>query len=66
MASIRKLITCAKDEDNTDDLEELGRFDKNYLPILFNIYTTKPVGTDEDGQRLAALDTIKVLLYTRI
>lgn len=62
MASIRKLITSAKDNDNKQDLSEIGRFDKNYLPILFNVYTTKPIGSDEDGQRLAALDTIKVLL----
>lgn len=60
MASLRKLISCAKDSENKDDLEELSRFDKNYLPILFNVYTTKPMGTDEEGQRLAALDTIKV------
>lgn len=60
MASIRKLITSAKENNNAEDLKELGRFDKNYLPILFNVYTTKPIGTDEDGQRLAALDTIKV------
>lgn len=60
MASLRKLISSAKDSDNKGDLEELSRFDKNYLPILFNVYTTKPMGTDEEGQRLAALDTIKV------
>lgn len=63
MASLRKLINNAKEENNIEDLEEMGRFDKNYLPILFNVYTTKSVGTDEDGQRLAALDTIKVIMY---
>ncbi|XP_074031653.1 RRP12-like protein [Leptinotarsa decemlineata] len=62
MASLRKLIASAKDSDNSEDLEELRRFDKNYLPILFNVYTTKPIGTDEEGQRLAALDTIKLYL----
>lgn len=40
----------------------LGRYAKNFLPIFFNIYTTKPTGTDEEGQRLAALDTLKVYL----
>lgn len=60
MASLRRLITHAKESENTNDLQELTRFDKNYLPILFNVYTTKPIGTDEEGQRLAALDTIKV------
>ncbi|KAJ8929349.1 hypothetical protein NQ314_017977 [Rhamnusium bicolor] len=62
MASLRKLISSAKESHNVDDLEELTRFDKNYLPILFNVYTTKPIGTDEEGQRLAALDTIKLYL----
>ncbi|KAJ8983810.1 hypothetical protein NQ317_008936 [Molorchus minor] len=62
MASLRKLVACAKESENEDDLKELTRFDKNYLPILFNVYTTKPIGTDEEGQRLAALDTIKLYL----
>lgn len=60
MAALRKLISSAKESENTEDIQELSRFDKNYLPILFNVYTTKPIGTDEEGQRLAALDTIKV------
>lgn len=62
MASIRKLISSAKENGNAEDLQEIIRFDKNYLPILFNVYTTRPIGTDEEGQRLAALDTIKVYL----
>ncbi|KAK9890844.1 hypothetical protein WA026_012190 [Henosepilachna vigintioctopunctata] len=62
MASLRKLITFAKSNENKDDLNELARFDKNYLPILFNIYTSKSIGTDEEGQRLAALETIKLYL----
>lgn len=65
MAALRKLIVSAKESENPEDLQEMSRFDKNYLPILFNLYTTKPIGTDEEGQRLAALDTTKVsLLYS--
>lgn len=60
MASLRRLITAAKQNGDEEDLVEMSRFDKNYLPILFNVYTTRPIGTDEEGQRLAALDTIKV------
>lgn len=60
MASLRRLITKAGERDNGEDLAELSRFAKNYLPILFNVYTTKPSGTDGEGQRLAAFDTIKV------
>lgn len=62
MASLRKLIASAKESGNEEDLNELARFDKNYLPILFNVYTTKPIGSDEEGQRLASLNTIKVYL----
>ncbi|ERL87854.1 hypothetical protein D910_05242 [Dendroctonus ponderosae] len=62
MAGLRKLILSAKKSENSADLAELGRFDKNYLPILFNIYTIKPIGSDEEGQRLAALETIKLYL----
>lgn len=62
MASLRKLIQSAKDSNNEEDLSEIARFDKNYLPILFNVYTTKPIGTDEEGQRLASLETIKLYL----
>lgn len=60
MASLRRLIAAAKESEDKEDLQEIAKFDKNYLPILFNVYTTRPIGTDEEGQRLAALDTIKV------
>ncbi|XP_060526984.1 RRP12-like protein [Cylas formicarius] len=62
MASLRKLIAGAKEAGDDGDLKELARFDKNYLPILFNVYTTKPIGSEEEGQRLAALETIKTYL----
>ncbi|XP_043269034.1 RRP12-like protein [Venturia canescens] len=62
MAALRKLITRSTEAGKTTDTEELARFAKNYLPLLFNLYTTKPNGSDEEGQRLAAFDTIKVYL----
>lgn len=66
MAALRKLIAKATrnldGRENTDDRAELARFAKNYLPILFNLYTTKPNGTDEEGVRLAAFDTIKTYM----
>ncbi|XP_046410406.1 RRP12-like protein [Neodiprion fabricii] len=62
MASIRKLITRATDDGNRGDIEELAKFAKNFLPLLFNLYTSKPNGSDEEGQRLAALETIKIYL----
>lgn len=62
MTGLRRLITKATLTENTADIAELARFAKNYLPILFNLYTMKPYGTHEEGQRLAALDTIKVYM----
>ncbi|CAL7937924.1 unnamed protein product [Xylocopa violacea] len=62
MSALRKLITKAVESDRKEDIFEISRFAKNYLPILLNLYSTKPNGTDEEGQRLAAFDTIKVYL----
>ncbi|XP_039293238.1 RRP12-like protein [Nilaparvata lugens] len=62
MAALRKLIVSVKDTNNVADAKEIAKYAKNYLPILFNIYTTPPVGSEEAGIRLAALETIKVYL----
>lgn len=60
MATLRKLIVYARDNKREQDVTELARFGKNYLPILFNLYTTPAKGSDEEGIRLATLETIKV------
>nr|XP_003701407.1 PREDICTED: RRP12-like protein [Megachile rotundata] len=62
MSALRKLITKAVEDDKKEDIAELARFAKNYLPLFLNLYTTKPNGSDEEGQRRAAFDTIKVYL----
>uniref|UniRef100_A0A3B5LVL1 Ribosomal RNA processing 12 homolog n=1 Tax=Xiphophorus couchianus TaxID=32473 RepID=A0A3B5LVL1_9TELE len=41
---------------------ELGRFSKNFLPILFNLYSQQPADGDSGTYRMAVLDTIKVYL----
>ena len=46
----------SKKEDNNID----SRFAKNFLPILFNLYTTKPVGAEETGQRMSVFEAIKL------
>lgn len=67
MASLRKLILWSSETNNENDIKEIGRFAKNYLPILFNLYTTPAKGSEEEGIRLAALETIMVtLLYQTI
>ncbi|XP_014254012.1 RRP12-like protein [Cimex lectularius] len=62
LSTLRHLINYAVENKREDDIATLARFAKNYLPILFNIYTTKVSGTDEEGARLASLETIKIYL----
>ena len=60
LSSIRQLIS--KNLEHEKNRRVLANFAKNYLPILYNLYTTKPVGSDEKGQRLAVLETMKMYL----
>ncbi|XP_076241511.1 RRP12-like protein isoform X2 [Calliopsis andreniformis] len=62
MSALRKLVLKAVQDNHEGDIAELSKFAKNYLPLLLNLYTTRPNGTDEEGHRLAAYDTIKVYL----
>ncbi|RZF45774.1 hypothetical protein LSTR_LSTR014526 [Laodelphax striatellus] len=62
MAALRKLISSVQETNNASDAKEIGKYAKNYLPILFNIYTTPAQGSEEAGIRLASLETIKVYL----
>ena len=66
MASLRKLIQRSVENNNQNNIEELSKYAKNYLPILFNLYTIKPQGSDEEGQRLACYETIKVTTQKNI
>ena len=40
---------------------EMSRFGKNYMPILFNLYTTQ-TEVERDPKRMAVLETAKVYL----
>uniref|UniRef100_A0AAY4CA86 RRP12-like protein n=1 Tax=Denticeps clupeoides TaxID=299321 RepID=A0AAY4CA86_9TELE len=57
--ALRTLISkgCETEEAKA----EVGRFAKNFLPILFNVYSQKPTPGDS-GTRMAILDTIRVYL----
>ncbi|GFR68565.1 ribosomal RNA processing 12 homolog [Elysia marginata] len=55
LAALRSLISCSMDNDA--DKAEVGRFAKNFLPILFNQYTSD--GQTDIGTRLAVLETTK-------
>nr|CAG4640604.1 EOG090X00E0 [Eulimnadia texana] len=60
MAALRQLIVHAKDDAKAQ--EEISRYSKNYLPLLFNIYTTKATNDEEESHRRSAFDTIKFFL----
>ncbi|KAM9804205.1 RRP12-like protein [Neosynchiropus ocellatus] len=57
--SLRTVVkNCSTEEEKT----EVGRFSKNFLPILFNVYSQQPTAGESVFQRMAVLDTIKVYL----
>ena len=60
LSSLRQLIS--RNIDNEDNKAEIARYSKNFLPILFNLYTSVPGGAEEAGQRLASLETTKLFL----
>ncbi|KAI7805897.1 RRP12-like protein [Triplophysa rosa] len=58
--ALRTLIN--KSCETEDEKEEVGRFAKNFLPILFNIYSQEPTPGVASASRMAVLDTIRVYL----
>lgn len=56
------LIELIQNEEQTIIHEALGKYSKNFLPRLFNIYTQKPTGTYEQDLRKKCLEVIKVML----
>uniref|UniRef100_A0A182ISQ2 Uncharacterized protein n=1 Tax=Anopheles atroparvus TaxID=41427 RepID=A0A182ISQ2_ANOAO len=56
---LKELITHLETDTDRD---EVGRFAKNFLPRLFNIYTTKPKGSFENETRQTAFETIQAFL----
>jgi len=55
MSALRSLCTCCQEKE--EDKQEVSRFAKNYLPILFNHFTSE--GLVGESVRLAVLETIK-------
>ncbi|XP_052428991.1 RRP12-like protein [Carassius gibelio] len=58
--ALRTLInkSCETEEEKA----ELQRFSKNFLPILFNVYSQPPIPGETASARMAVLDTIRVYL----
>ncbi|XP_072293683.1 RRP12-like protein [Eucyclogobius newberryi] len=50
--------SCTTEEEK----EEVGKFSKNFLPILFNVYGQQPPAGESGTYRMAVLDTIKIFL----
>uniref|UniRef100_A0A8C5B503 Ribosomal RNA processing 12 homolog n=1 Tax=Gadus morhua TaxID=8049 RepID=A0A8C5B503_GADMO len=55
-------VTITKSCSTEGDRAEVGRFAKNFLPILFNVYSQQPAAGEPTYYRMAVLDTIKVYL----
>ena len=60
MAALRQLLMHSKQDEKTRT--EVSRFAKNYLPLLFNLYTSKPATDEEESQRRSAYETIVLFL----
>uniref|UniRef100_A0A8C1BD75 Ribosomal RNA processing 12 homolog n=1 Tax=Cyprinus carpio carpio TaxID=630221 RepID=A0A8C1BD75_CYPCA len=58
--ALRTLInkSCETEEEKA----ELQRFSKNFLPILFNVYSQQPKPGETASARMAVLDTVRVYL----
>uniref|UniRef100_A0A8C9TUT4 Ribosomal RNA processing 12 homolog n=1 Tax=Scleropages formosus TaxID=113540 RepID=A0A8C9TUT4_SCLFO len=57
--ALRTLISKSCD---TEERAEVSRFSKNFLPILFNVYSQQPASGKNEPSRMPVLDTIKVYL----
>jgi len=60
LTGLRNLINTSIEVE--EQRNELAKYSKNFLPILFNLFTSKPAGSEEAGQRLASLETVKLFL----
>nr|CAG4643695.1 EOG090X00E0 [Lepidurus arcticus] len=62
MAGLRQLLLHTDQEVGA--ATEVARFAKNFIPLLFNMYAAVPSTGEEENQRRAAYETIK--LYLRV
>ncbi|XP_063291043.1 RRP12-like protein isoform X1 [Pelobates fuscus] len=58
--AVRTLISKGCEEEA--DKAEVGRFAKNFLPILFNVYSQPPGAGEGAATKLPILDTVKAYL----
>ncbi|EFX68356.1 hypothetical protein DAPPUDRAFT_260244 [Daphnia pulex] len=55
MAALRQLIIHSKTDDKIQ--VEVARYAKNYIPLLFNLFTTKSTTDEEESQRESVFQT---------
>ncbi|XP_067858888.1 RRP12-like protein [Heptranchias perlo] len=55
-------ILLSKGCEIETDRAEVSRFAKNFLPILFNVYSTEPASGESAAYRMPVLDTVKMYL----
>ncbi|CAF0826341.1 unnamed protein product [Adineta ricciae] len=56
LAGLRNLISKTNDEN---DQQEVAKYAKNYLPLLFNMYTSEKWNMSRDPVRQSVFETIK-------
>ena len=56
MAAIRQLIIHSETDEAVRN--EMKRYAKNYLPLLFNLYTTKATSDEQESHRSSVYETI--------
>ena len=61
MEALRNLLRYANSQESENAKKIMSKFSKNYLPILFNIYTAEDQN-QQKGTDLAALETARVFL----
>nr|SVE73376.1 EOG090X00E0 [Daphnia atkinsoni] len=60
MAALRQLVIHSKSDDKIR--VEISRYAKNFIPLLFNLYTTKSTTDEEESQRESVFQTVAYYL----
>lgn len=58
LSALRKIIYTNLDKDD-DNVKEIGRFAKNFLPILFNLLIDYAINASENPLQVTVFETIK-------
>ena len=60
MAALRQLIIISDTDEEVK--KEISRYAKNYLPLLFNLFTTKATTDEQESHRSSVYETISYYL----